>query len=188
MLREGGAEALARMGLESVREAAAKGADSASAALAVADAETADALRELARLLEEDASGPAQDASPLAPALYALAAGLDEAAREREAALLLAALAGLADGAAMGMLGLATIALRRGQAEHAHALASAALRGDDRHPRAMSLLGVLELERGRGAEAQALLAAAARLARRNPLLRDELRIAQRALLLMHLKA
>jgi hypothetical protein len=106
--------------------------------------------------------------------------------RENDAALLLAALAGTAAGEHDGMLGLAVLALRRGLIDEAGALVATCLAAEPMHPRAGSIFAICELERGRAASGQAYLAAASRHARGARCFRDELRIAQRALLLMHL--
>lgn len=122
----------------------------------------------------------------LAPAAYELADVLVEAGRFREAATLLCAVAGLPGGDFDGMLGLAVCALRLGRPEVARALSQECLKRDPRHPRACCIAAHCELKRGDRRSAQSYYALAARLARTRPEFRDDLRAAQRALLLMHL--
>lgn len=118
--------------------------------------------------------------------LYVLSRQLDAAGRANDAALVLAVLSSVEGGHTAGMLGLAVLATRDGKMGPAGELVAACLEAPERHPRATSLAGIGALERGEKQAAQAYLATAARLARRNPGYSDELQIAQRALLLMHL--
>lgn len=122
----------------------------------------------------------------LAPAAYEYADVLVEAGRFREAAALLCAVAGLPGGDFDGLLGLAVCALRLGRPEVALALSQECLKRDPRHPRACCIAAHCELKRGDRRAAQSFYALAARLARARPEFRDDLRAAQRALLLMHL--
>lgn len=131
-----------------------------------------------------------QDGRPDAPGdrpanLYELALTVDRAGR-REAAVILAALGAMEESRVDGLLGLAVLAVRGGRIDIAYELASACLEAEPKHPRAYSIAGVCELERGNSESARAYLAAAARIARRKPEYHEELKIAQRSLLLMHL--
>jgi hypothetical protein len=54
-----------------------------------------------------------------------------------------------------------------------------------KHPRAYYITGFCELQRGNRKNAQSHLAMAARMARRRPEFRDDLRAAQRLLLILH---
>lgn len=126
------------------------------------------------------------EASGETPAnLYELALSVDRAGR-REAAVILAALGAMEESRVGGLLGLAVLAVRSGRIEIAYELASACLDAEPKHPRAYSIAGVCELERGNSESARAYLAAAARIARQKPEYHEELNIAQRSLLLMHL--
>ena len=126
------------------------------------------------------------DAEAPVGGLYGDALEADSDAREDDAALLLAVLAGTDAGAHDGMLGLAVLALRRNLIDEAVSLVATCLSAETIHPRAGSIFAICELERGRAASGQAYLAAACRHARRVRHFRGELQLAQRALLLMHL--
>lgn len=122
----------------------------------------------------------------LAPIAYELAGEMVEGGRFREVVVLLCAIAGLPGGEFDGLLGLAVCALRLDRPEVALALAHACLKRDPRHPRACCIAAHCELKRGDRRTAQHYFALAARVARTRPEFREDLRSAQRALLLMHL--
>jgi hypothetical protein len=82
--------------------------------------------------------------------------------------------------------GLATLALRCSRDDAALLLAEQGLAMAPGHPRDSLVAGLIELQRNHRRAAQAHLAAAARNARRRPEYREDLRLAQRALLLLHL--
>ena len=82
-------------------------------------------------------------------------------------------------------LGLAICAVRLGRLDEALPLAAESLRRGSRHPRAMCIVGLCELARGNKALAQEHLALAARVARSQPAYREDMRIAQRLLLIRH---
>lgn len=123
---------------------------------------------------------------PLAPFAYKHADTLVSEGRFREAAALLGAVAGVPNGTFDGLLGLAVCALQLKRPEVALALAHECLKLDPRHPRAHCLAAHCELKRGDRRAAQNHYALATRLARSRPEFREDLRAAQRALLLMHL--
>ena len=179
-------------GFSTLRRRAAEGDEAAMAALAIAGGDVDDALDAVTRIgtgsrmaIGVSASGGEGAATPVG-GLYGAAMEADAGLRENDAALLLAALSGTAAGEHDGMLGLAVLALRRGLIDEAGALVTSCLAAEPMHPRAGSIFAICELERGRAASGQAYLAAACRHARAARCFRDELRIAQRALLLMHL--
>jgi hypothetical protein len=87
---------------------------------------------------------------------------------------------------AAALLGFALCAARHGDWDDAVILALESRRAAPGQPRASCLAGLCELERGNRRAAQTHLATAARLARANPAHGEDLRLAQRALLLMHL--
>jgi tetratricopeptide (TPR) repeat protein len=135
---------------------------------------------------ERDGDATVAELQALAPAAYELAGEMVEAGRFREAVVLLCAIAGLRGGEFDGLLGLAVCALRLGRPEVALALAQECLKRDPRHPRACCIAAHCELKRGDRRTAQHYFALAARVARTRPEFREDLRSAQRALLLMHL--
>ena len=175
--------------LSALQNRADGGDKSAAAALAIAGGNADAALAALGRSQGEAGSmlpdRSAVDGAPIA-GLYGEALEADSDAREDDAALLLAILAGTAAGAHDGMLGLAVLALRRNLIDEAICLVATCLAAEPIHPRAGSIFAICELERGRAASGQAYLAAACRHARRVGHFRSELQLAQRALLLMHL--
>jgi len=164
--------------LDALARQAEAGDAAAAAALAEAGSDGRDAAARMAALWSEADAGAG---------LYEVARKLDAAGRLDDASLVLAALAGDPEGRPAGLLGLAVLALRAGRLDAAAALVGPCLRAEDRHPRACSVAGVVELERGNVPAAQGLLAAASRVARAQPAYRVEMQIAQRALLLMHLR-
>lgn len=85
-------------------------------------------------------------------------------------------------------LGLAICASCLGRAEEAYVFAMESLRRGGKHPRAFCIIGLCELENGDRPAAQHHLAAATRLARSRPEFRDELRAAQRLLLILNFGA
>ncbi len=119
--------------------------------------------------------------------LYALAAVAFADGCFDDACLLLALLAAASEAGPWGYLGLAVLATRNELDDLAATLIADTLDKPDRHPRASSVAAICALGRGKKADAQTHLAAAARLARRRAEFRTELQLAQRALLLMHLK-
>lgn len=118
--------------------------------------------------------------------LYDGASAAVAAARFGEAIVLLVALTEVPAGRGDALIGLAVCAARLSAYEEALALAleSRGLRPD--HPRASCIAGLAELERGNRRAAQSHLAAAARLARGRPEFQEDLRLAQRNLLLMQI--
>ncbi|GJD91449.1 hypothetical protein BHAOGJBA_4997 [Methylobacterium hispanicum] len=127
------------------------------------------------------AAGPPGEGVPYARAAQAVAEG-----RLSEALTLLAPLAAEPDSRAEAVLGLAVCAARLGCCDEALILARESRRLAPNHPRASCVAGLCELELGNRRAAQGHLATAARLARRDPAFGEDLRLAQRALLLMHL--
>lgn len=159
--------------------------DKAHGAAAADESALAAAIRDLV-----DAIGPAEmpsDGAPVDPdALYGRA--VDHVREGRPAAALGALLAlQAAPGArAQAARALATLALRHARDDAALQLAERGLTMAPGHPRDSLVAGLVELQRSHRRAAQAHLAAAARSARRRPEYREDLRLAQRALLLLHL--
>jgi len=81
--------------------------------------------------------------------------------------------------------GLALCGVRLGQFSEALTLANECLNLPVKHPRAYCIAGFCELERGNRKAAQSLLALGARIARKRPEFAEDLRAAQRVLLLLH---
>jgi len=81
--------------------------------------------------------------------------------------------------------GLALCGVRLGQFGEALTLATACLNLPEKHPRAYCIAGFCELERGNRKAAQSLLALGARIARKRLEFAEDLRAAQRILLILH---
>jgi len=120
------------------------------------------------------------------PSLYGYAHDAVSAGRFDDAIVALGLVASSATGRGDGLLGLAICAVRLQRYEAARALAAESLKHRPNHPRACCIIGLAALERGDRKIAQHQLAMAARMARRQPEFRDELRAAQRLLLMMHI--
>ena len=135
---------------------------------------------------DEAVSNPAPDGHAWGDLLYDAAAAAVARGRLDEAIALLAGLMPLAGRRLDALLGLSVCAARLGCYEDALILALASRGSGPGHPRASCVAGLCELERGNRRAAQAYLAVAARLARGRPDCRDDLRQAQRTLLLMHI--
>jgi hypothetical protein len=83
------------------------------------------------------------------------------------------------------LTGLAICAVQLGKIREALILATACTKMPVKHPRAFCIAGYCELELGNRKTAQTLLALAARMARQRPEFREDLRAAQRLLLILH---
>jgi Flp pilus assembly protein TadD len=101
------------------------------------------------------------------------------------AVVLFATLLHLEKQQAEALSGLALCGVRRGQFEEALTLATQCLNLPEKHPRAYCIAGFCELERGNRKAAQSLLALGARIARKRPEFVEDLRAAQRILLILH---
>lgn len=139
----------------------------------------------IARLVAQHGT-PAPAAPEADGSLYARAAEVVAQGRVAEALAPLARLAERPASRAEALLGLAVCATRLACYEDALILAEESRRLGPGHPRASCVAGLCELELGNRRAAQGHLATAARLARRDPAYGEDLRLAQRALLLMHL--
>jgi len=128
---------------------------------------------------------PVTDAERDVGALYERALLEIEAERFAFAAILLLPVLHLEAGKADGMVALAICGIHVGNFDAARDLAMECTRLPEKHPRAFSIAGFCELQRGHRKAAQLLLAQAARLARRRPEFREDLRAAQRLLLILH---
>ena len=82
-------------------------------------------------------------------------------------------------------LGLAVCAVRLGRTEEAYVFAMESLRRGGKHPRAFCIAGLCELEMGDRNAAQHHLAVATRLARARPEFREDMRMAQKLLLILN---
>jgi hypothetical protein len=110
--------------------------------------------------------------------------GFQSGHNERAAALF-ATLLHLEKQQAEALSGLALCGVRRGQFAEALTLATECLKLPEKHPRAYCIAGFCELERGNRKAAQSLLALGARIARKRPEFAEDLRAAQRILLILH---
>jgi hypothetical protein len=134
--------------------------------------------------LAEALPSPVPPFEPTLGGLAGAAAALDRAGDRGSATLLLLALAEKAP--ADGLTALAAFAAEEGRLADAAVLAGAALEADPSHPRAHLIFGFVDRETGSARSAQQHLAATSRLARRLPAFREDQRIAQQLLLLLHL--
>lgn len=89
------------------------------------------------------------------------------------------------DVSGLAMCGLAMCALAGNRLDEADAFALASLDSGGAKARAYCIAGYCALARGNRRSAQTLLATAARIGRRNPLDREDMRLAQRLLLTLH---
>jgi hypothetical protein len=101
------------------------------------------------------------------------------------AAALFATMLHLEKQQAEALSGLALCGVRRAQFAEALTLATECLKLPEKHPRAYCIAGFCELERGNRKAAQSLLALGARIARKRPEFAEDLRAAQRILLIHH---
>ena len=117
--------------------------------------------------------------------LYATAAAAFEAGEIGKAVGPLCGLLAEPDAQDDAALALAICAVRLERYEQALPLAAESLRHGSRHPRAFCIVGMCELLRGNKAAAQENLALATRMGRNNPDFREDMRLAQRLLLIRH---
>jgi hypothetical protein len=101
------------------------------------------------------------------------------------AAVLLATMQHLRMEEAEALSGLALCGARLGKFDEALTLATECLKLPVKHPRAYCIAGFCELERGNRKAAQSFLALGARIARNRPEFAEDLRAAQRVLLILH---
>lgn len=188
-MTEGQALALVSAGADDLRRSAQVGDRAALAALAMAG----DAFDELGAALAtrlgsggEGGDGRPLDPAALAPALYRAAGEAFGRGEIEGAAAALGLLLPLAPARVDGLVGLAVCAGRLARDDLALDLGLEALELQPGHPRACLIAGLRHLEQGQRRAAQTYLAAASRAARKRPEFRDDLRAAQRALLLLHL--
>lgn len=117
---------------------------------------------------------------------YECASEAIEAGRIGEAAVGLVALLGAPDTRSDALLELAVCATRLDRFDDGLVLALASCQDALGHPRAYVVAGLCELQRGNRRTAQTYLAGASRIARRHAEYGEDLRMAQRLLLLMHM--
>jgi tetratricopeptide (TPR) repeat protein len=190
-------EALLRFACDRLRDGAATGEPAYTAARSLQPDNADLLLPPIAAALAErltavcNAAGRALDPSLplesklLIPIVYEHAVDSVAAGHIETAIVLLGALLHWKTAEADGLLGLAVCAARQERYDAALTLANECLRLGTDHPRAYCIAGLCELKRGDRRAAQNFLAAAARMARRAPIYRDELRAAQRLLIMMH---
>lgn len=192
-LTEHAAAMLLREAGDDARRHAGANAAYAAAAHLLADQSNdvaATAATLLAGMRRNDPSRPSPTSVTIddgvASLLYDTALRSVAAGRVGEAIVLLCGLLPSETRRADGFLSLAVCAARLKRFDEALTLATESLKLSPDHPRPRCVAGLCELERGQRKAAQAHLAAAARIARRRPEWREDLRAAQRLLLLMHL--
>jgi Flp pilus assembly protein TadD len=121
----------------------------------------------------------------VAPFIHDLAVEGFQSGHIERAAALFATLLHLEKQQAEVLSGLALCGVRLGQFGEALTLATACLNLPEKHPRAYCIAGFCELERGNRKAAQSLLALGARIARKRLEFAEDLRAAQRILLILH---
>ena len=125
------------------------------------------------------------DTDWIAPFIHDLAVEGFQSGHNERAAALFATLLHLEKQQAEALSGLALCGVRRAQFAEALTLATECLKQPEKHPRAYCIAGFCELERGNRKAAQSLLALGARIARKRPEFAEDLRAAQRILLILH---
>ena len=172
----------------------AQGGDAVAAAVASlspgwSEVELSDLQRAVAAEVETGAAPKMIDetkAGDLLPRiLYHAAAASVRDGEIHKAAAILAALLHHDTHEADALVGLAICGARLRKFDDALVLAAECMKLPAKHPRAYCIAGFCELERGHRKVAQSHLAMAARMARRRPEFRDDLRTAQRLLLILH---
>lgn len=167
-------------------------ADSVAAAvLAVAPEQWKESgLSELQKAIASDHGGEASDLAgaddeEVAAFVHDLAVKAFKDGHIAHAVVLFATLLHMARQEAEALSGLALCAVRLDRFDQALTLATEGLNLPEKHPRAYCIAGFCELERGNRKAAQSLLALGARIARRRPEFAEDLRAAQRVLLILH---
>ncbi|WP_294641438.1 hypothetical protein [uncultured Aureimonas sp.] len=157
--------------------------------LAAASPASRAALLSLREAVLEPAARAARSlVPPVADRSYETARGLQAAGRLADAGALLGDLLDDPAQEEAACLGLAVLALERPTLDEAGGLARHCLDRGSRVPRACAIAGLEAFETGDETGAQRLLSAAARLARGRAEWADDLRGAQRVLLLMQMRA
>jgi hypothetical protein len=158
----------------------------ASAILTLAAAEwTDDGIADLqAAIAGQRISGPFE-ANQIAPLVHDCAVDGFKTGHIGRAAVLFATLQHLKIEEAEALSGLALCGARLGKFDEALRLATECLKLPVKHPRAYCIAGFCELERGNRKAAQSFLALGARIARSRPEFAEDLRAAQRVLLILH---
>jgi Flp pilus assembly protein TadD len=125
------------------------------------------------------------EANQIAPLVHDCAVDGFKTGQIDRAAVLLATLQHLKIEEAEALSGLALCGARLGKFDEALTLATECLKLPIKHPRAYCIAGFCELERGNRRAAQSFLALGARIARSRPEFAEDLRAAQRVLLILH---
>ncbi len=172
--------------LDGVSHGAAGGEDASAAARRLVSRDGGDLSAFAARVIAslDGAAAP----RPGAAVLYGCAEAAAADHRLGEAGIGLAALLEPPAVRVYGLVGLAVCAARLGRFDDALALAVESFGPEVGHPRSYCIAGLCEMKRGHRRAAQTYLSGASRIARRDPDHADDLRLAQRLLLLMHLSA
>lgn len=158
----------------------------ASAVLMLGATEWADeGLADIEAAIAGQRVSGAFEANRIAPLVHDCAVDGLKTGHIDRAAVLLATLQHLKTEEAEALSGLALCAARLGKFDEALTLATECLRLPVKHPRAYCIAGFCELERGNRKAAQSFLALGARIARSRPEFAEDLRAAQRVLLILH---
>jgi Flp pilus assembly protein TadD len=158
----------------------------ASAILTLGAAEwTDEGIAEIQAVVAGQRIDGAFEANQMAPLVHDCAVDGFKTGHIDRAAVLLATLQHLKIGEAEALSGLALCGARLGKFDEALTLATECLKLPVKHPRAYCIAGFCELERGNRKAAQSFLALGARIARSRPEFAEDLRAAQRVLLILH---
>jgi hypothetical protein len=158
----------------------------ASAILTLGAAEWADqGIADIEAAIAGHRISGAFEASQIAPLIHDCAVDGFKTGHIERAAVLLATLHHLKIEEAEALSGLALCGARLGKFDEALTLATECLKLPVKHPRAYCIAGFCELERGNRKAAQSFLALGARIARSRPEFAEDLRAAQRVLLILH---
>ncbi|MGI6244211.1 MAG: hypothetical protein ACOYJQ_00385 [Pseudochelatococcus sp.] len=174
----------AHAGDEVLRAAFALQGEAADAMLPLVAAEVAGTLRRYPAAKDPAPEGPGGDAQCIA-GLQAQAAALAAAGDVAGAVTVLCALLDWPEACNDALLGLAICALRLDRHDAALVFALDYLKRGGRHPRAHCVAGLCRMQLRDRKAAQSHLAAAARAARGDLRFRDELRAAQRLLIMLN---
>jgi Flp pilus assembly protein TadD len=158
----------------------------ASAILAVgASAWADDGIADLAAAIAGQPVSGSFGEDRIASLIHDCAVEALKARQVNRAAVLLATMQHLGIEEAEALSGLALCGARLGKFDEALTLATECLKLPVKHPRAYCIAGFCELERGNRKAAQSFLALGARIARSRPEFAEDLRAAQRVLLILH---
>jgi Flp pilus assembly protein TadD len=171
---------------EELRQRSEAGDPVASAILTIGKAEWSDeGAADIESAIARQPVADSHDAPPVASFIHDCAVISLKEGQVGRAAVLFATLLHLRQEEAEAFSGLALCGARMGKFDEAFTLAGECLKLPVKHPRAYCIAGFCELERGNRKAAQSFLALGARIARNRPEFAEDLRAAQRVLLILH---